>query len=280
MSSVADALRDARAASVERLDAQLLLARVLGRSRSWLLAHDDTPLNATQASTWQALLARRAGGEPLAYLLGEKEFRGLMLTVDERVLVPRPETEHLVDWALELLAGPLCDRATPRVIDLGTGSGAIALAVRHAWPTADVTATDASEAALAVARGNAQRHGLAVRFAAGSWWEAVPAAVHGDTGFDLVLSNPPYIPSNDPHLAALRHEPATALTPGGDGLDALRTIVAGAPQRLAPGGWLVVEHGHDQGDAVRSLLRTHGFSEVETRADLAGQPRCSAGQRR
>ena len=276
--NLADALREARAANVERLDAQLLLARLLGRPRSWLLAHDDTALDAGQASAWQALLARRAAGEPLAYLLGEKEFRGLMLEVDRRVLVPRPETEHLVDWALELLAGALHDRASPRVIDLGTGSGAIAIAVKHAWPAADVTATDASEAALAVARDNAQRLDLALRFATGSWWDAVPATA-GDVGFDLVLSNPPYIAERDPHLAALRHEPCAALASGSDGLDALRTIVAGAAPRLAPGGWLLVEHGFDQGDAVRTLLRTHGFTAVDTRADLAGQPRCSAGRR-
>ncbi|HKX43355.1 MAG TPA: peptide chain release factor N(5)-glutamine methyltransferase [Burkholderiaceae bacterium] len=277
--TLADALREARAANVERLDAQLLLARLLGRPRSWLLAHDDAMLNAEQTAAWRDLLARRAAGEPLAYLLGEKEFHGLMLQVDSRVLVPRPETEHLVDWALELLAGPLRDRMSPRVVDLGTGSGAIAIAVKHAWPTADVTATDASEAALTVAGDNAQRLGLAIRCAAGSWWDAVPHAAN-DAGFDLGLSNPPYIAGRDSHLLALRHEPAAALTPGGDGLDALRAIVAGAPQRLARGGWLLVEHGFDQGDAVRTLLRTHGFAAIETRSDLAGHPRCSAGQRR
>ena len=261
------------------IDAQLLLAWLLGRSRSWLLAHDDAPLNADQASAWQTLLGRRADGEPLAYVIGEKEFRGLMLKVDHRVLVPRPETEHLVDWALELLGGRLRDRTSPRVIDLGTGSGAIALAVKHAWPAADVTATDASEAALAVARDNAQHHGLTVRFVAGSWWNAVARTTGDELGFDVVLSNPPYISGNDPHLAALRHEPHAALTPGGDGLDALRAIVAGAPQHLAPGGWLLVEHGFDQGASVRALLGAHGYSEVQTRADLAGLPRCSAAQR-
>jgi len=275
--TVADALREARAANVERLDAQLLLARLLNRPRSWLLAHDDAVLDTAAAAAWHALLVRRAAGEPLAYLLGEKEFRGLMLKVDPRVLVPRPETEHLVDWALELLYGALHDRAAPRVIDLGTGSGAIAIAVRHAHPAADMTATDASEAALAVARDNAQRLGLAIRFAAGSWWSAVPGAA--GAGFDLALSNPPYIAERDPHLAALNHEPAAALTPGGDGLGALRAIIAGAAQRLAPGGWLLVEHGFDQADAVEALLRAHGFASIETRADLAGQPRCSGGQR-
>ena len=275
--TVADALREARAANVERLDAQLLLARLLNRPRSWLLAHDDAVLDTAAAAAWHALLVRRAAGEPLAYLLGEKEFRGLMLKVDPRVLVPRPETEHLVDWALELLDGALHDRAAPRVIDLGTGSGAIAIAVRHAHPAADMTATDASEAALAVARDNAQRLGLAIRFAAGSWWSAVPGAA--GAGFDLALSNPPYVAERDPHLAALNHEPAAALTPGGDGLGALRAIIAGAAQRLAPGGWLLVEHGFDQADAVEALLRAHGFASIETRADLAGQPRCSGGQR-
>ena len=271
---VAAALQQARAAGVERLDAQLMLARLLDRPRSWLLAHDDTPLDAGREAAWRGWLARRAAGEPLAYLLGEKEFRGLMLQVDRRVLVPRPETETLVDWALELLDGALRDRERPRVLDLGTGSGAIALAVRHACPRAEVTATDTSDDALAVAQANAQRLGLALNWARGSWWHALPAAV----SFDLVLSNPPYIAGDDHHLDALAHEPALALTPGGDGLDALRRIVAGASAHLADGGWLLLEHGFDQGEAVRLLLRQHGLQHVETRHDLAGQPRCSGGR--
>jgi release factor glutamine methyltransferase len=159
------------------------------------------------------------------------------------------------------------------VIDLGTGSGAIALAVKRGQPAADVWATDASAGALAVARANAQRLGLALGFAAGSWWEAAAP----DAVFDLALSNPPYVAGGDPHLPALRHEPTAALTPGGDGLDAVRAIVAGAPARLAPGGWLLLEHGHDQAEAVRALLAAHGFGLLRTRTDLAGLPRCTGG---
>jgi len=272
---VAAALREARAAGVERLDATLLLARMLDRPRSWLIAHDDAPLDTAQAAGWRDALARRAAGEPLAYIVGEKEFHGLRLRVDRRVLVPRPETELLVDWALELLGGPLAASPEPRVIDLGTGSGAIAIAVKKRCPRAAVVATDASEGALALAADNARACGTLIEFRAGSWWNAVEPAA----GFDLVLSNPPYIAAGDPHLAALADEPALALTPGGDGLGALAEIVAGATQRLAPGGWLLLEHGYDQAEAVRGMLAGHGFATPETRADLAGQPRCSGARR-
>lgn len=270
---VADLLADARAAGVDRLDAQLLLGRLLGQTRTWLLAHDDATLEPAKLSAWRGQLARRAAGEPLAYLLGEKEFHGLLLQVDANVLVPRPETEILVDWALELLGGPLRGKSPPRVVDLGTGSGAIAIAIKHACPDALVSATDASAAALEVAKANARRHGLSISFAAGSWWEALPGA-----RLDLVLSNPPYIDGADPHLAALQHEPLGALTPGPDGLTALAQIIGGAPGRLAPGAWLLVEHGYDQADAVQSLLRAHGFGAIATRTDLAGLSRCTGGR--
>jgi release factor glutamine methyltransferase len=272
MTTLADGMREAKRAGVDRLDAQLLLAHLVGRSRTWLIAHDDTTLDAAQEAAWQDLLARRAAGEPPAYLVGEWEFRGLTLRVDPRVLVPRPETEVLVDWALERLAA--MGLPTPRVIDLGTGSGAIALAVKHAWPSADLLATDVDEGALAVALANAARLGLPLAARRSAWW----AALAGER-FDLVLSNPPYIAGGDPHLPALRHEPTLALTPGGDGLDALRAIVAGAGPHLRPGGWLLLEHGHDQADAVQALLRAQGFESVETRHDLAGQPRCTGGRR-
>ena len=269
---IAELLAQARSAGVDRLDAQLLLARLLGQPRTWLLAHDDATLDTVQLGAWDSQLARRAAGEPLAYLLGEKEFRGLLLQVNANVLVPRPETEVLVDWALELLNGPLRDRSPQLVADLGTGSGAIAIAVNHACPAAQVCATDVSAAALEVARANARRLGLSTSFAAGSWWDAV-----ADARFDLVLSNPPYVAAGDPHLAALRHEPLAALTPGGDGLAALRQIVGGALDHLAPGAWLLVEHGYDQADAVQALFRAHGFKAIATRSDLAGQPRCTGG---
>jgi release factor glutamine methyltransferase len=271
MTTVASALHEARIAGVERLDAQLLLAHVLARPRAWLYAHDDAAIDAAQVLTWRGLLARRAAGEPVAYLIGRKEFHGLTLQVDKRVLVPRPETELLVDWALDRLT----DAATshPRVVDLGTGSGAVALAVKAAWPQADVLATDVSEDALAVARANADALGLPLATCRGAWWDALDGE-----RFDLVLSNPPYIAGGDPHLPALRHEPALALTPGGDGLDALRIIVAGAAVHLRAGGWLLLEHGYDQADAVQALLREHGFDAIETRCDLAGQPRCTGGR--
>ena len=272
--SLAGLLAQARAAGVDRLDAQLLLARLLGQPRTWLLAHDDATLSSVQLAAWNTQLARRAAGEPLAYLLGEKEFRGLLLQVDANVLVPRPETEVLVDWALELLSGPLRERSPQRVADLGTGSGAIAIAVKRECPGAQVSATDVSAAALGVASANAGRLGTNIFFATGSWWHAVD-----NSEFDLVLSNPPYVAAADPHLAALRHEPLAALTPGGDGLAALRHIISGAPAHLAPGAWLIVEHGYDQADAVQALLRADGFGEIATRTDLAGLARCTGGRR-
>lgn len=267
--TIAEALRQARAAGVERLDAQWLLEHLLQRPRTWLLAHDDEALPTDAAAAWPALLARRAAGEPLAYVVGEREFCGLKLAVSPAVLVPRPETEGLVRWALELAPalppGPLAD--------LGTGSGAIAIALWQALPGAEIWATDASAAALDVARANAARHGATLQFAQGSWWQALPAR-----RLALVVSNPPYIAEGDPHLAALGHEPQQALTSGADGLDAIRDIVAGAPARLLPGGGLLLEHGHDQADAIAALLRSHGFSAIESRADLAGLPRCTGAR--
>jgi release factor glutamine methyltransferase len=274
-STVDAALAAARAAGVERLDAQLLLARTLGRPRAWLLAHGDAPLDTAAAARFDAACRRRADGVPLAYLTGRREFRGLALEVGPDVLVPRPETEHLVDWALRTLAGPLAGVVAPRVADLGTGSGAIALAVADAAPAAHVLAVDRSAAALAVARRNGDALGLPVRWREGDWWAGVGA---DEAPFDLVLSNPPYIAAGDPHLAALVHEPAAALVSGADGLDALRTLVAGAPPHLVSGGWLLLEHGHTQAEAVAALLRARGFDAVETRADLAGRPRCTGGR--
>lgn len=271
--TVGQALVRARAMGLDRLDAQLLLGHRLQRDRSWLIAHDDAELDAADATAFAQAAQRRAAGEPLAYLTGERGFHGLVLQVTPDVLVPRPDTEALVDWALDLLR-TWPPNPPPRVLDLGTGSGAIALAVAHGHPPARVTATDVSPAALAVARANAQRLGLAVDVALGAWWQAVPAAKR----FDLVLSNPPYIAGDDPHLPALRHEPLLALTPGGDGLGALREIIAAAPAHLAPEGWLLLEHGWDQADAVATLLRSAGFGQVATRFDLEGRPRCTGGR--
>lgn len=271
MSSVAAALRAARAAGLSSLDAQLLLARILATSRTGLIANDERMLSVAETRRWDDAVARRVEGEPLAYLLGEKEFAGLMLEVTADVLVPRPETETLVDWAVELLvAMPPGPRS---LVDLGTGSGAIALAVQARCRDTMVTATDTSPAALVVARRNAKRHGARIEFLTGSWWEPL-----GDRTFDVVLSNPPYIAAGDRHLAALRHEPVEALTPGGDGLDALRKIVTGAGRHLGHGGWLLVEHGFEQGEAVRAMLDDAGLAAVASRADLAGRPRVSGGR--
>lgn len=270
--TVATLLAEARALGLPRLDAQLLMAQVLGRSRTWLLAHDDQAIAARDADRARGLFAQRASGVPLAYLSGTREFRGLELAVTPDVLVPRPETEALVDWALEWLP-PARPGAVPAVVDLGTGSGAIALALKHARPDLVLTATDASAAALAVAADNARRLGLAIEVRQGDWWAAVAGR-----RFALAVCNPPYIAAGDPHLAALRHEPQGALTPGGDGLDALRAIVAGAAAHLEPGAPLLLEHGHDQGAAVRALLAAAGFEAVETRRDLAGLDRLSGGR--
>lgn len=271
--TVNQALAQAAALGVDRLDAQWLLAHVLGQSRTWLLTHDDHTLLAEQANTWNALVQRRAAGEPFAYLIGEREFHGLTLQVSPAVLVPRPDTETLVDWALELLTGELAAHPEPEVIDLGTGSGAIALAVKHSHPAARVTALDASPAALAQAQANALRLQLDVAFLPSDWWQAVAGRRYA-----LALSNPPYIAEGDVHLPALAHEPTMALTSGPDGLDAIRHLATAAPAHLLPGAWLLLEHGWDQAGAVRSLLQAAGFEAVATRRDLGAQERCTGGR--
>lgn len=262
-------LDQARALGVPRLDAQLLLAHHLQRPRAWLLAHDDEDLTPVLLERVQADLLRRSAGEPLAYLLGEREFHGLLLRITPAVLVPRPETELLVDWALSLKD----EAPAPTLVDLGTGSGAIALACKHAAPELQVDASDASAPALEVARDNGRRLQLQVHWRLGDWW-----APHAGRRYGLAVANPPYVAAGDPHLAHLRHEPQRALTPGGDGLGALRQIVAGAAAHLWPGAWLLLEHGFDQGEAVRSLLRAAGFEAAQTRLDLAGLERCSGAR--
>jgi release factor glutamine methyltransferase len=270
--NIAQALAAATALGLERLDAQLLLLHALGRpqqERTWLLAHDGDELAAAGAQAYQQLCARRAGGEPLAYIVGHKEFFGLELKVDARVLVPRPDTETLVEWALELVR----PTTAPRVIDLGTGSGAIALAIKKNFPYAGVEAVDASPDALAVAGENARALGLDVRFRLACWLTGTTAR------YDLIVSNPPYVSAKDPHLAALTHEPLSALAAGPDGLQDIRAIVAQAPAHLQPRGWLLLEHGWDQAGAVRALLQAAGFTRVGSRRDIAGIERCSGGQR-
>ena len=264
------ALRHAQVLGLDRLDAQLLLLHVLGRAahdRAWLLAHDTDAMSEAAVAAFEQAVLRRAAGEPLAYITGHKEFFGLDLQVDARVLVPRPDTETLVEWALELLPG------SERAIDLGTGSGAIALALQHARPGLEVVAIDFSADALAVARSNAKRLHLNVQFAQSSWLDGMQGA------FDVIVSNPPYIASADHHLAALKHEPLQALASGADGLDDIRTIIRQAPKHLLSGGWLLLEHGYDQAAAVRSLLTDAGLHNTQSRRDLAGIERCSGAQR-
>ena len=271
--TVALALGAARAAGVDRLDAQLMLAHLLQQSRSWLITHDDVAMSAAQATQYAQWLERRRAGEPLAYLLGQTGFCGLLLQVGPQVLIPRPETELLVDWGLEVLAAQFASTSTPSVVDLGCGSGAIALAIRHRCPATMVTAVDASAAALEIARRNAETLGLPITLAAGDWWSAVAGQ-----RFHLALSNPPYVAPGDPHLTALHHEPLSALVAAEQGLADLHRLIDGAPASLHPGGWLLLEHGHDQGAAVRFRLQHEGFSEVATRCDLAGLERCSGGR--
>jgi release factor glutamine methyltransferase len=251
------------------LDATLLLAHVLGLSRAALAARPELVLTAAQAARLGRLAARRAAGEPLAYLTGRREFWSLVIDVTPDVLVPRPETELLVEWALQILAG----RPGPAVLDLGTGSGAIALAIAHERPDAKITAVDISEPALAVARGNAVRLALAnLQFVAGNWFEPVATA-----RFDLIVSNPPYVAAGDPALAALAHEPRVALVAGDDGLRALESICTRAGSGLVTGGSLLVEHGASQGARIRAWMAQSGLGGIESRRDLAGHERATRG---
>ena len=260
-------------AGLAPIDAQVLLAHVLGVERAWLAAHATDALPMSSTERFLALARRRRDGEPVAYLVGSREFWGLSLAVDPSVLIPRPETETLVEWALERLPR---GRAV-RVLDLGTGSGAIALALARERPDAEIVATDRSAEALAVARANAERMKLAnVHWLQSDWYRQL---ADRDGRFDLIASNPPYVAVGDPHLREgdVRFEPPFALAAGIDGLDALRIIIDGAHERLVAGGSLVVEHGYDQADAVRGLLRAAGLSALESRRDLAGVLRVAAG---
>jgi release factor glutamine methyltransferase len=255
---------------LDALDTRVLLCHALGLTRVQLITRADHLLNDTEAARLEALLARRAAGEPVAYLTGEREFYGLPFQVSPAVLIPRPDTELLVELACERL---------PRggsVLDMGTGSGAIAVAIAHARPDAQASALDASAAALEVARGNAARNSVQVEFLQSDWYAAL---LLSQRRFDMIVSNPPYIVAGDRHLSEgdLRFEPVDALTDHADGLSALRTIVAGAPAFLAPGGWLLMEHGYDQAQAVRALLQ--GWDEVQSWRDLAGFERASGGVR-
>ncbi|WP_456417891.1 peptide chain release factor N(5)-glutamine methyltransferase [Thiolapillus sp.] len=253
-------------------DAPLLLAHCLGKDRSWLYAWPEYRLDSTQLECYRSLLQRRQRGEPLAYLTGCKEFWSLLLRITPDTLIPRPETELLVETALAL---PLKSKQ-PRVLDLGTGSGAIALALASERPRWRLTATDTSSKALKLAEENAQRHGLDnIRFVRSNWFQEMERR----TAYQLILSNPPYVAEDDPHLLedGLPHEPIAALTAGADGLRDLRTIIHSAPGFLQPEGWLLVEHGMDQGAVVRQLFEEAGFRCVETRRDLEHRDRISLG---
>ena len=252
-------------------DAELLLLHCLGRGeRSWLIAHDHDELRADVIEVFSSMSAERLKGVPLAYLLGHREFWSLKLKVTRDVLIPRPETELLVEWALELASRYDLES----MLDLGTGSGAIALAVKQDAPHLSVTASDVSESALRVARENAQALGLPVEFVESSWFDALE-----QRRWALIASNPPYVAADDAHLKKgdLRFEPSTALTDGGDGLSSIREIASNAPNHLEAGGWLLIEHGYDQASDVRSILELNGFSKVSLRNDLAGRPRVTGG---
>jgi release factor glutamine methyltransferase len=249
-----------------------LLRHVLGVSDTWLVAHADDPVAAPQVETFRALLAQRAHGVPVAYLTGTRGFHAIELRVTPSVLIPRPETEVLVEQALQRIPAA----ADCTVADLGTGSGAVALAIARACPRVRVLATDVSAAALEIARANAQRLELGnVEFRQGDWCEPLGAA-----RMHVIVSNPPYIAADDPHLHAgdLPFEPALALSPGADGLAAIRVIVRQAPAHLRDGGWLLLEHGFDQGADVRALLDAHGYGEVFTARDLEDRERVSGGR--
>ena len=270
--TITQALQQALALGLPRIDAQMLLLHAVGQpshARAWLLTHDGDLLTSTQQAHWQQLLQRRVDGEPVAYLTGHKSFYGLDLAIDARVLDPRPDTETLVDWALALYPG---NGESLRLADLGTGSGAIALALLSHRPQAEVWAVDASPDALAVAQANAQRLQLPLHLAHSHWLGALTGV------FDAIVTNPPYIRDDDPHMPALRHEPRQALASGADGLDDIRHIIQTAPRYLKNNGWLLIEHGWDQAAAVRGLLAAAGFAQVQSRKDLAGIERASGGQ--
>lgn len=257
-----------------RLEAQILLRHVLGDvSRAWLMAHGEQALTSAQAEHFQALLRRRLRGEPVAYILGKREFYGLEFAVTPDVLIPRPDTETLVEAALRCIP----ENESCRVLDLGTGSGAIAITIAEHRPLARLTATDCSESALKVACVNAGKLSPGnVRLLHSDWFSALTSQV-----FDVIVSNPPYIAAADPHLnqGDLRFEPSDALVSGKDGLDDIRAIVAQAPAHLASGGWLLLEHGYDQAVRVAGLLEDAGFEDVSHAADLAGIARVTLGRK-
>lgn len=273
MTTVAAALAAARV-KLPASEARLLLGQVLRKPAAWLIAHDDEMVDEDALLGFASLVARRAGGEPVAYLVGCREFFGREFEVSPDVLIPRPETELLVDVVLQSEVGA---GAAVTILDLGTGSGCIAVSLALEVPQAQVTAVDQSVAALAMTRKNAERLGARLRLLQSDWF----AALTGEC-FDLIVANPPYIAAGDPHLAAgdLRHEPSAALSSGANGLDDIRRIIAAAPAHLVPGGRLWLEHGYDQAEAVRGWLNAAGLVDIEQHRDLAGTVRVSGGRLR
>lgn len=270
--NVLQCLMHGQVLGLTRLEAQILFLHAMGRSlhdRAWLVAHDTDDVLPEQFEAFVALAQRRVLHEPVAYIVGQKEFFGLTLTIDKRVLDPRADTEVLVEWALACAQG----LERPSYLDLGTGSGAIALALKSQRPTAEVLAVDASPEALSLAALNAQKLALNVSFLQSNWFTEVQGP------FNVVVSNPPYIEDQDPHLAHLTHEPLQALASGADGLQDILNIVENAPDFLEQGGWLLIEHGWQQAKAVRGLLEMAGFKQVQSKLDLAGIERCSGGQK-
>ena len=274
--SLDDLIRDS---GLPRAEARRLLASLTGQPLTWFMAHGDDPANPNTATRFQTLAERRRAGEPLAYLLGQQEFYGRPFTVSPAVLIPRADTETLVETALEQLLLLRQQRRTVplSLLELGTGSGIIAITLALEAPDTGVHAVERSPEALAMAQQNAKALGAhRIHWHAGSWWQALASPRR----FDLIVSNPPYIAAHDHHLQQgdLRFEPPQALAAGPDGLDDLRIIIGGAPAHLTSGGWLLLEHGYDQEAPVQALLRDAGFAEVFTRRDLAGQPRVSGGR--
>jgi release factor glutamine methyltransferase len=261
---------------LDPLENRILLCHATGLSRVQLITRAEQALSADQAARLAELLRRRLAGEPIAYIVGKREFFGLDFAVSEAVLIPRPDTELIVELALERLP------PQGRLLDMGTGSGAIAVSVAHSRRDASVTALDLSEAALEVARRNAASNQASVRFLRSDWFGALEDNASVDENFELIASNPPYIAAGDAHLSEgdLRFEPVSALTDHADGLSALHTIIAGAQRHLVPGGWLLLEHGYDQAEAVRALLDAGGYAEVQSWRDLGGIERVSGGKLR
>ena len=278
---IKDAISWAMSLSLEKNDVQILLLHALGRStfdKAYLIAHDQDPLSSNIFEQFSELITRAHRSEPIAYITGHKEFYGLNFKVTPDTLIPRPDTETLVEWAIECLKTLKVLGRPPRVLDLGTGTGCLAITIKHHLPSCIVWASDIKNTTLEVAKHNSKALKTEINFLEGSWFKALEGETLKDN-FDLIISNPPYIKANDSHLASLTFEPEHALISGAEGLDDLKIIALNALEHLTPGGWLLVEHGYNQGLEVQSLLHQNGLIEVQSRHDIAGICRCTGGQR-